>query len=101
WVALPKELRVRFPAFKILLPSTVRWVLSLKFRELPLASWRLSTVALMSKATLLVPFVMHTLVELLLGTPVGFQFEVVFQSLLPSFQVETVPVRVHWPKAAE
>jgi hypothetical protein len=51
--------------------------------------------------TLLVPFVMQTLVELLLGTPVGFQCEALFQLLLPSFHVDTVPVSVHWPKAAE
>jgi hypothetical protein len=54
----------------------------------------------MSNATLLEPFVMQTLVELLLGTPVGFQFEAVFQSLFPAtFHVDSVPVSVHWPKA--
>src|SRR5208337_2371363 len=69
-------------------------------RVFPLASCRLARVGVVSRVTVLVPSVIQTLVEELLGTPVGLQFEPLFQLLLPPFQVDTVPLSVHWQKAA-
>ena len=81
------------------MPDVESTVPLLKVNVLPLASWRLAIDGLMSRVTVLVPFVMQTFVEPLFGTTAGLQFAELFQLLLPSFQVERVPVSVHWPKA--
>src|SRR5208283_3172568 len=55
----------------------------------------------MSRVTALLPLVMQTLVEGLLGIPTGFQSEPLLQLALPAtFQVDTVPLSAHWPSAA-
>jgi hypothetical protein len=53
----------------------------------------------MSKVTVLVPFVMQTLVELLLGYTAGLQSPLVFQLLLPAMLQVVGLLRVHWPSA--
>ena len=56
------------------------------------------TAWLESSVTVLVPSVMQALV-VEFGTP-ELQFPAFNQLLLPSVQVDTVPVSVHWPNAA-
>src|ERR1039457_6913313 len=53
----------------ICVPLTVRDVPPLKFRVFPLASWRSSTLALISSATVLLPSAIHALSVAEFGTP--------------------------------
>ena len=100
-VLLPDEFRVILPAFEILVPFTVRTMPLLKPSVLPAARWRLFTDALMSRVTVLLPFVMQTLSLELFGAPAGFQSAPLLQLPFPAtFQVDRVPVRVHCGKAA-
>src|SRR5215470_16020157 len=84
------------PALTIEVPFTVRATFPVMLRVLPLASCRLAMLGEMSRVTVLVPLVMQTFVEVLLGAPAGFQSPLVLHVPFPAmFQVEGL-LSEHW-----
>src|SRR6266436_3841024 len=79
----PPPFSTIWPAFKICVPNTESCVPRLVVRMLPVASCRSATDALVSRVTVLVPFVIQTLVALLLGNTAGFQSPLVLQLPFP------------------